>query len=237
MPSLATFNAFVLSTGIAIKTGPDDILNDAVKNTYFLSRMLKGRDAAQSVQAGEKIKDQVQLNDVGTAEFYDPNEDMDVQNVDSAVNITIDWRFIADHFSYTQQEVTLNSGNPQTYYKNLIKGKRQACKTSTFNKMEDALWATPSNADMEASSGKVPFSIASLITTDGLAPSGFTTIMGVNPTTETGWRNQIETYDATNIRDDNDGILHAMDRMWHKCRFIAPMGGPAEYFASDKLQK
>ncbi len=237
MPDLASFNAFVTSTGAKIRSGPNDIHNDAVKNTYFIRRMLKGRDPAQTTQAGSTIKDVIQLNDVGTAEFYHPNEDMDHQNVDSAVSIEIRWRFIADHFAYTEQEATLNSGSPQTYYKNLIKGKRQACRTSTYNKMEDAIWDPASNANMEAASGKQPYSIPALVTTDGLAPTGFTTIMTVNPTTESGWRNQIETYDPSAVESETDGLMNAFDRMFHEVRFIGPMAGPQEYFSSDLLQK
>lgn len=237
MPSLQDFTMFVQSTGVKLATSPDNILNDAVLNTYFLGRMLKGRSAAESVQSGESIVDRIQLNDVGTAEFYSPNDDMDIQNVDSMVSIKTNWRFIADHYAYTKQEVDLNSGNPQTYYKNLLKAKRQQCKTSTFNKMEAALWDAPSNADMESASGQVPYSIPSLITTDGLAPSGFTTLMTVNVTNEAGWRNQVEEFDPSNITDADSGLIRAMDRMWHKVRFISPSGGPSEYFNSDRLQK
>lgn len=238
MPSLASFNAFTRATGVKVATAPDKIVNDATKNTYMLSRMLKGRDAAQSVQSGQKIVDRIQLTDSGTAEFYHPNDDMDIQNVDNLVSIEVDWRFIADHYSYTEQEVTLNSGDPQTYYKNLLKSKRQACHTSLYNKMEDALWAAPSNAGMESSDGKVPYSIPAFITKDGLAPTGFTTLEGLNPTTESGWRNQTETYDHTNPTDTTSGLVRAMDRMWHKVRFISPAaGGGNQYFESDMLQK
>ncbi len=237
MPSLAAFNDFVKATGVKVATSPDRIVNDAVKNTYMLSRMLKGRDAAQSVQSGQKIVDRVQLTDSGTADFYHPNEDLDIQNVDTLVSIEIDWRFIADHYSYTEEEVTLNSGDPQTYYKNLLKSKRQTCETSLYNKMEATLWRQPSNSDMEASSGKIPYSIPSLITSDGLAPSGFTTVMTLNPSTNSGWQNQTENYDPSNLTDANDGLVRAMDRMWHKVRFIAPRGGAQEYFENDRLQK
>ena len=237
MPSLSSFNAFVRATGVKLASSPDKIVNDAVKNTYLLGRMLKGKDAAQSVQSGQKIEDRIQLNDVGTAEFYHPNEDLDIQNVDSLISVSIDWRFIADHYSYTEQEVTLNSGDPQTYYKNLLKSKRQACETSKFNKMEDALLAAPSNANMEAADGKTPYSLGALITSDGLAPTGFTTIMGINPTTETGWRNQTENYDSDNPTDTTSGLVRAMDRMWYKTRFISPAGGMSEYYESDRLQK
>lgn len=237
MPSLDSFSDFVKSTGQKLVSSPDQILNDAQKNTYMIGRMLKGRDAAQSVQSGSKLVDRIQLSDTGTAVYYHPNEDLDIQNVDTLVTIEADWRFIADHYAYTQQEVSLNSGDPQTYYKNLLKSKRQACTTSTFNKMEDQLWAAPSNAQMEAASGKQPYSIPAFVTTDGAAPSGFTTLQTVNPSNETRWQNQTEDYDHANINDATNGLVRAFDRMWHKVRFVAPAGGPKEYFENDMLQK
>lgn len=237
MPTLESFNAFVKATGAKIVTGPNTIINDATKNTYFIGRMLKGRDVSMSVQSGQTIEERIMLSDAGTAEFFYPNEDLDIQNVDNLITIKVPWRFIADHYAYTEQEITLNSGDPQTYYKNLLKSKRQACKTGTFNKMEDALWAAPTSSGMEASSGKIPYSIPTFITPDGLAPSGFSTLQTINPTNERNFRNQTEKYDADNITDPKTGLVRAMDRMWHKVRFVAPRGGPQEYFESDLLQK
>lgn len=236
MPSLESFNAFVLATGAKVLTDPDQIINDATKNTYMLSRMLKGRDAAMSVQSGQKIIERIMLTDSGTARYYLPNEDLDIQNVDNLTALEIDWRFIAAEYAYTQQEVTLNSGDPQTYYKNLLKSKRQACATSMYNVMEEALWGAPNNAQMEVSSGRTPYSIPAFVTSDGLAPSGFTTIETLSPATNTGWRNQTETYDPNNPADTTSGLVRAMDRMWHKVRFISPRT-QNEYFESDRLQK
>lgn len=237
MPSLAAFGDFIKSTGSKIVSSPQKIVNDATLNTYFIAQMLKGRDVAQTVQGGQTIKDVVQLTDAGTGVWYDPNEDMDIQNVDVQTSLEIRWRFHADHFTYTQQELELNSGDAQTYLKNLAKSKRQARTTSTFNQLETALWAPASNADMELSTGKRPYSIPAFITTDGLAPSGFTTVAGINPSTVAGWRNQVETYDPDNVIDLWDGLLMAMDKMFMKVQFEAPQGGPAEYFENDKLMK
>ena len=237
MPSLAQFTAFVKSTGEKLATSPDEILNDAGKNTYFINRAIKGKDVSDSVQSGTKITDRIQLTDSGTAQFVEPNEDLDIQNVDNMTKIQTEWRFLADHYAYEQKEIKLNSGNAQTYYKNLLKSKRQACKTSTWNKMEDAIWAAPSNSDMESAAGKLPYSIPAFITTDGLAPSGFTTVETVNPSTNPKWRNQVQEYDPSNVADPNDGVVHAIDLMFMDCKFEAPAGGPSEFFNNDKLQK
>ncbi len=236
MPSISDFNDFVKATGNRVATSPDKIVNDATKNTYMVARMLKGRDASMSVQGGAKIIDRIQLSDSGTATFYLPNEDLDIQNVDTLTNIQIDWRFLTDHYAYTEEELDLNSGNPQTYYKNLLKSKRQACHTSLYNKMEDQLWAVPSNAQMEAAGGRQPYSIPTFITPDGLAPTGFTTLETINPTTESGWRNQVSEYDPANISDRQDGLVAAMDDMWLSVKFEAPES-LQQYAENDRLNK
>lgn len=236
MPSLPAFANFVISTGQKIKTGPDQIINDAVKNTYILNRMLKGRGVSDSVQSGQFISDSIMLSDSGTAQFINPNESLDIQNVDTQRQITIPWRFLANHWSYTDMEVKLNSGSPQTYYKNLVKVKRQQTVTSTFNLKEEALWATPSNAQMEASGGIRPYSIPTFITEDGLAPAGFTTIQGINPASEANWRNQVQTYDPNDITNANSGLVHAMDELFLDVKFKSP-ATMQEYFERDELQQ
>lgn len=235
MPSITAFNNFVLSTGNKIKTGPDEILNDAVKNTYIISRMLKGQGASDVVQSGLKIIDRIMLSDSGTAVFYNPNDDLNIQNVDTLSSIEVPWRFMANHFSYTEQEVNLNSGDAQTYYKNLLKSKRQGAVTNTYNFMEEALWATASNSDMEASNGTKPYSIKSFVTEDGLAPSGFTTVQTLNPSTNPKWRNQLETYDPSDLLNPDTGLVNAFDNLFMKVKFKAPR--PGEYFENDEFQQ
>ena len=237
MPPIQAFNNFQLATGQKVKTPPDQILNDATKNTYMLSRMLKGRGVSDSVQSGTKIIDRIMLVDSGTAVFYQPNDDLNILNPDTLTSISIEWKFLADHYSYTEQEVTLNSGNPQTYYKNLLKAKRQGCMTSLYNKMEEALWdnTTANFALMESTTGKIPYSIPFFVTTDGLAPSGVTTVETVNPSTSSRWQNQTETYDAVDLTDPDNGLVQAFDNMFLKVRFRSPR--PGEYFEDDSLQQ
>ncbi len=237
MPSITAFNNFVKSTGEKLKTSPDQILNDAVKNTYIIGRMLKGGGNADSVQSGTKITDRVMLSDAGTATFYNPNDDLQIANVDTLRTIEMAWRFHANHFSYTEQEVNLNSGDAQTYYKNLLKVKRQQTVTDTHNHIEETLWATPSNADMEGNTSATPrpYSIPAFVTYDGLAPSGFTTVMTLSPSTESGWRNKVRTYDSADLTNPDSGVVSAFDRMFLDVRFKAPR--PGEYFENDSYQQ
>lgn len=235
MPSITAFNNFVQSTGQKLKSGPDEILNDAVKNTYIISRMLKGAGASDVIQSGSKIVDRIMLTDTGTAVYYNPNDDLSIENVDTLSTIEVNWRFLANHFSYTEQEIALNSGDAQTYYKNLLKVKRQGMTTDTFNTMEEKLWASPVNADMEAATGTLPYSFRSFVTVDGLAPSGFTTVQTLNPTTNSRWRNQFQSYDPTDLNNPDSGLVSAFDEIFMQCRFKSPR--PGEYFENDEFQQ
>jgi len=237
MPSLSAFSNFVVSTGNKLKTGPNEIINDATKNTYIISRCLKGMSIADAVQSGQRIIDRILLSDVGTAVFYNPNDPMNISNVSALKEQRIDWRFLADHFSYTHQEVVLNSGDPQTYYKNLLKSKRQQCITSSFNKMEDAIWATADTATMEAQNGNVPYSIPAFVTenTNGL-PTGFTTIMGLPVAGNPNWDNQRRSYDPLDLTNPETGLVRSFDLMFMDVQFKAPRSDK-EYFESDELQQ
>lgn len=237
MPSISAFNNFVKSTGEKLKTSPDQILNDATKNTYIIQRMLKGMGASDVVQSGTKITDRVMLSDAGTALFYNPNDDLQILNVDTLRTIEVNWRFHANHFSYTEQEINLNSGDAQTYYKNLLKVKRQQTVTDTFNHMEESLWTTPNNADMEgnASATPKPYSIPTYVTFDGNAPSGFTTVQTLNPTNEAQWRNKFRTYDSSDMTNPETGLVQAFDRLFLDVRFKSPR--PGEYFENDTFQQ
>lgn len=242
MPSLTAFNNFIQATGNKLRSGPDEIINDAVKNTYYISRMLKGQGNAENIQSGAKIIDRIMLSDAGTSIYYDPNEDLAIENVDTLKAIEVPWRFNANHFSYTEQEIKLNSGDPQTYYKNLLKAKRQAMVTDSFNTWEERLWAAPSTSTMEAATGKEPYSIRAFVTSSPATgtftalPSGFTTVQTLSPSTETNWRNQLELYDPGDLTNPDSGLIDAFDQMFMKVKFVSPRG-KQEYFESDAMQK
>lgn len=107
-----------------------------------------------------------------------------------------------------------------------------------FNGMEAALFAYPSATAMEADAGKVAYSLLAFldeIGTDHHWP-GFTTVMGVDPATETRWRNKIKTYDSANPFDEETGIIAGMDDLFLQVEYTAPETA-SEYFENDTLRK
>jgi hypothetical protein len=238
--ALQNFTDFVKFTGPAYFTSPEVFLNEAVKTTYSLPRFLRGKGFDKVIQSGDRIFDDVMFDESNTFANYQPNEEFNWVQPQVATEQVIDWRFSIDHMSWTDQEVTLNvnSGFSRQYanvqYKRLRKKLEQRMWTSIVNGMETKLWASPAavgsqSAQMESQSGTEQFSIPAFITEDTTnyhsAAGGWTTIMNINPATETKWRNQVSTYDFDDPDDsdgDNDGLIDAFDEMLTKIRFMPP---------------
>lgn len=238
MPSLVTFSDFLLATDEKVITPSGKILNEAVKNTYCLRDATKGRDDSEVFQGGSKLTDRIQLEDNGSFMFYEPNDEFNPTTVQVLTKISVNWRFAKSDYSFTDEEIILNEGDVDAQYKKLKKSYEQSAATAMFNGMEDAIWAFPSASSMEADAGKVAYSIPAFIDeigTDHHWP-GFTTIMTVDPATESRWRNKISRYNSADKFNQSTGIIAAMDTMFLEVQFESP-DQSSEYFENDRLNR
>jgi len=230
MPALATFTDFVATTGPAYITGPEQVINEAVKKTYLLSRFLKGKPTAESLQGGQTINDVVMFDDNGSYQSYGPNDTFTPTNKQVTSTISENWRFSKFDYSWTNQEILLQGSSSMTrearfkVYKNTKKIKESSAWTSGLNGMENDLTAVPNNADMETASGTKPYSIFAFLSPDttNYHYSGFTTVMGINPANEEGWRNPVSTYDHTAISDTTNGLIAGFDDLVEDVHYIPP---------------
>lgn len=222
--SLSSFTDFFThATGPAYLTGPDSIINDAQLRNYETYDLLSR--AKKNIQGGNEIKDAILFSDPGTAATYLPGDQATIANVPGLSTITVPWRFIRVYATWNEKEIMLNEakgGDVFDQYKRLKNFKWQQAYTSLANKLERLLFATPANASMEASSGQEPYSIRATVTSDGLAPAGFTTVQGINPTTESKWRNQTASYTAASPFDPTAGIIGGFDEMGQLVKFKSP---------------
>ena len=217
MPSIQTFNDFMTATGPSYLTSADAVINEAVKNTYAFSRLLKGKTREQTVQGGTEIRDVIMFDDSRTYGHYQPNDTFTWRNPQVTDYIRCPWRFHIDHMSWTDAEVELNTGetaaSTKVAYKRLKRIKEQRMWTSMLNGMEEDLWAVPSIAQMEDETGKLPYSlpfflteIASNFSAGGIGHRGTapftassnasTTVMRISPFTENRWTNIVELYNC-----------------------------------------
>lgn len=237
---LQTFNDFMAATGPTYLTSADAVINEAVKNTYAFSRLLKDKTSEATIQGGNEIRDVIMFDDSSTYDHYLPNDTFNWRNAQVLDTIKCPWRFSIDHMSWTDHEVELNSGEGagrdyvKAQYKRLKRQKEQRMWTSLLNGFEDDLWRTPFGnfSEMEGSGGKLPFSLPAFITevpdfnnafgVRGSVPLGWTSVMNLannqTSTTTTGedrWTNQMSYYnvaaDANKAREVVSGIDNVRD--------------------------
>lgn len=213
MPSIQTFNDFMATTGPTYLTSADAVINEAVKNTYAFSRLLKNKASEVTVQGGNEIRDVIMFDDSRTYDHYQPNDVFTWRNPQVTDTIKAPWRFSIDHMSWTDAEVELNTGesasSTKVAYKRLKRIKEQRLWTSMTNGFEEDLWAPPSLSQMEVESGRLPYSLPFFITElgrnlggalgiRGLRPftggTNTSTVMGLDPTVDQRWTNLIEPY-------------------------------------------
>lgn len=224
---LSQFADFVTATyQYNLKAQNDSgILAEAVNQTYLTGALLKGKKASQVIKSGKDIRSYSQFSTGSQTGFYLPGDTFNTSIEDLDTTITQYFRYLHDAFAYTKQEIEQNMPgtddfNTQQRIFDLIKNKRQGCRVSTYNTIESAWWTTPAIATMDtAATANRPYSIRCYITEDGLAPSGFTTVAGVNPSTQSKWRNQVSNYTAGSI---DTTLKPAFADMWRKVGFMSP---------------
>jgi len=225
MPSIQTFNDFMTTTGPSYLTSADAVINEAVKNTYAFSRLLKGKSREQTIQGGTEIRDVIMFDDSRTYDHYQPNDTFTWRNPQVTDYVRAPWRFHIDHMSWTDAEVELNTGetsaSTKVAYKRLKRIKEQRMWTSMLNGFEEDLWAPPTISGMEDESGKLPYSLPFFITEigqnfggalgqRGTAPYTASSnsshkVMQISPFTENRWTNLVELYNnsASGINPSN----------------------------------
>lgn len=211
---ISVFNDFMNTTGPTYLTSAEAVINEAVKNTYAFSRLLKEKGTERTVQGGTEIRDVIMFDDGNTYDHYLPNEAFAWQNVQVTDTLSAPWRFTIDHMAWTDQEVELNVSEgaskeaAKVQYKKLKRIKEQRLWTSITNGFEADLWKSTygNSAEMSGDSGKLPYSLPAFITETliggsgefaqrGDHPIGWTDVMGIDPATENRWSNHVEFYD------------------------------------------
>lgn len=211
------------------------VLNEASKATYFcLSRMMKS--AEKKFKGGKELKDFVLGSETSSGGFYNPHEAFSIQNKDGLHPITVPWAYHHRVFATVDEEIDNNAGDKAAFVDMLMK-QENGCVVDAANDWEEALWALPNKERMEDAatdqSAQKPYSILSLVTRDGLAPSSsngglasgsstWTTVQGINPSTYSFWRNATGTYSASDPTSLEDGIIPAFDDMLEEVKYESP---------------
>jgi hypothetical protein len=252
--ALNQFNDFVEATGPTYVTGPDDLVNDAQKNTYSFGSLMGGDTGKKKmIQGGSDIRESIVFQDNGTFKFTLPGETQNWVNPQKLTKVKTYWRFSLTHMSWTRQEVLLNDrikyGTEEARfhaYVDLRNEKELLMWTSKWNGMETQLWVEPDKEQMEDEGGKQPYSIPAFVNenTTGLfdpldGGTVWTTVHGIDPTDTTIGKNlyvpQQRTYNSETVNDSGN-IISTFDMMWKDVRFEMPPT-MQEYFEDPRFNR
>ncbi len=245
--SITVFLDFLNTTGISIFSGVNDIVNDAMRQTYMLKYFMAGKTAQELLQGGSTINDDIYLTADSSAVDYNVNTEFDYRIRDVLQQWSIPWRFTSDHYAFTEHQIELNTGNLATgarhhMYKSYKRSMEQNLATGLINFLDDHFYAQPSTADMEAATGLQPYSIIPFIHENsfvalatgatvgyaGTIPAAldlngtvWTTIMGINPAVETGWQNPVALYSTYGNAAAGADIFDAFEGLYTLLHFDA----------------
>lgn len=219
----ASLNAYldlVNRTGPAIFAGKEEIVNDAVKQTYGISPFMRGKGIAEMFRGGKYITDEWFPDESTTAVTHLPGASFTWSNPQTSKYWSANYRFLMDHMSVIDQEEDLNGPEQAAgmarfqQIKSMMWGKKQRLMTSVYNKMDNLLFAEPDFNAMEfststSSTASEPYSLAAFVneygnglfnsTGTGAAGTAWTTVEGINPTStgNTKWKNARVTYSSS----------------------------------------
>jgi hypothetical protein len=134
-------------------------------------------------------------------------------------NMSIPWRHLTTNWSYEVREMLMNKGKARI--NKLIKPRRHGAMIDAIELIETAAWSCPSSTNTDDPYG-VPYWIVKNASAgfNGGAPSGHTTIAGVNPTTVPTFKNYTGTYSLIGKTD----VIPSLRTAYRKTAFKSPVG-------------
>lgn len=234
--TLDQFTTFWESTASTYKTGLEDMVNEAAKNTYTFPRLQRAHSMEDMVQGGTNIKDRIFFKATDLTQRINPDAELSYVNPQSGVDTTAPWSILVTHTSWNKWEKELNEVQHSTgthkahVFKNVRRQKFQELYTALHNRLDDEMWATPDQTAMEVTTGNAlkPYSIPVFVTeeSDGLPVGWSGNVQNIDTTAadvDGKWDNQREGYtfdeNGTGTGDYGGHLFVAMSKVMQKCRF------------------
>lgn len=233
MPALnsTNFPQFFAAQRAQILSAKDMIRNMSQQTSYPLGIML--RKASESDLArrdgGTHFSEVLGVPQNVVNAAYNPGDPASVNISGSAPTLMFPHSFYRTHVGWTEVERLLKTaGGDFTASKDFTGLKAQDGYTKHVNSLNAILFKRPDSALMEAATIAAPaarlaYSIPAFISEDPFrfAPpiaqwtgaAAATTIGGLNPTSNTWWRNARRTYTPGKLDHPTEGIVAAFDRI------------------------
>ncbi len=142
------------------------------------------------------------------------------------------FRHATFNWSYERREVLMNSGASQIF--DLVDTRRRSAFADWVEHEELKVWRCPGSSDTDSPHG-IPYWVVKNNTVgfNGVAPSGYTNVGGLNPSTALAGRHKNYTGQYTAITESD--LVDKMETAMDKTRF-EPLSdkGPSDYNTGDK---
>lgn len=150
--------------------------------------------------------------------LYSPDT---VNVVDLLSKINIPWRHATTNYAIERRELLMNKSPAKIV--DLIAVRRAAAMISLAEELEEKAWSLPALTN-EVDPYGIPYYVVKHATAgfNGGAPSGHTTVAGLNPTTYANWKNYSGSY-ATVTKAD---LIAKIRTAIRKCGFKSPVSIP-----------
>lgn len=232
MPLTPTaLNDLVIATTRELSKGKWTQAAQTFQRYETLSKWFKEKKV--QVDSGYGISRTIQLSLAGAAKH---NSFADADNPvikDLLTQVTNNWVHAQTHWAYYYQEQLMNGTVNRIIDE--IKARSEGSMIDMAEELENKTWGAAPTTTSENTLPRgvqywiVPSSTAA-VGFNGGAPSGHTTVGGINPTTNANWKNATGTFTAWT----KDQFVDSACQLMYECNFESPVG--REDFYSAKGQ-
>lgn len=156
----------------------------------------------------------------GIARHVGLNDDDQTNIRDVLTQMTVDWVHLTTNWGlHYQSDILMNRGRALVL--NVIKPRRVDALLNLVSELEERAWGSPPASGNSNLPYGIQYWVVPNATTgfNGGAPSGYTTVGGINPTTYPNWKNYTAQY-TTNSKGD---LVKTMRTAHRKVRFMSPV--------------
>ncbi len=189
------------------------VRTDCMQQNYTYAELIRGKSLEKLSQGGTSLKMFLRVSTNGSYQSYAPGDDFTPNAGDGLQPISVAWKFNKVGFGWYDEENLLNKFGVSSFA-DVLDVYEGGMVLDFISGIENDLWAVPSTADMESSTGNKPYSIPCFINEfTNTIPTGFTTVMTLSPATYTNWQNKLAGYSAANLLNPTaaNGLAAALD--------------------------
>jgi hypothetical protein len=200
MPTLTDLEVADLVAGTLYEMGPPNFQQIAQNLPEYEVMGKWLRKDKVTVSSGVGIQRALMTKLAGAASHVGLAEIDDVDIPDLMSKINIPWRHATTNWAYERRELLMNRG--KSLVTNVVKPRRTGAMIDLAEILEAKAWASPGAANVVDPYG-IPYYVVMNASTgfNGGAPSGHSTVAGINPTTTPKWANYTDTFGAITKAD------------------------------------